>query len=225
VKEPDDPFLWKHKDTYLRDFYIPKLNLGCGDRTSHDMINVDLVDGDGVDQVVNLFDLPLPWEPDTFGYIYAGHFLEHVPHSYGGHTELWFPFIENLLRVLKIGGILEVNCPHPLNPEALVFPGHCRLVGLVSFRPWLRSEILHSNQANEVSRCLELIHYDQYRDFKPFLGLEPYHVRKWLHLEVGRLITHRLTFRVLCPHDQVTRDLDEMTVTYCKKCNRILKGL
>jgi len=175
------------------------LNLGCGRRTFPRMTNVDKWDGPGIDQVVDLFSLPLPWDDDSFLYLYGGHFFEHIPHQWGGYTEFWFPFIKEIIRILAPGATMEIVGPHPRKLDYLECPGHCRQVSQISFNPFrLRDFERMSNQINEIDKRKSLEFIDQ-RDYRYFqLGpLSSYHFRKYLRMEVGAIHGIRLRYRVV----------------------------
>ena len=77
----------------------PRINLGCGLITypnephwSHGMVDRDiLIEGDwvnvdrnvapGVNEQVDLFTYPWPWEDNSFSLALATHLVEHIPHA------------------------------------------------------------------------------------------------------------------------------------------------
>lgn len=82
------------------------LNIGCGPFYQRGWLNTDLVKDDVItpDLVVEPDDL-LPFDDDSFGRVYAGHVLEHIP---------WKEvpvFLLNVMRVLRSGGELMVVGP------------------------------------------------------------------------------------------------------------------
>ena len=165
-----DPGHWKYM---LRKVHHPlafsgglmKLNVASGWCAYDGFVNVDISDIPGVGQL-DLFQFPWPWDDNTFDYILASEFLEHVP------NDKIMGVIHNLGRVLKVGGVLEVMCPHPDTFKVLFqIPGHHRLVG----------------EHNDIKRefTLEILDKKIMRGFR--IGkYSEYHVRKYLHLEIGR---------------------------------------
>jgi SAM-dependent methyltransferase len=93
-----------------------KLNLACGQDIrpiQKNWVNVDIVAGTNVLQM-NIFELPWPFESDSFDYILARHVLEHVPYNipkYGYEHNFLQLFMEEIWRVMKVGGILDIEVP------------------------------------------------------------------------------------------------------------------
>ena len=87
-----------------------KLHLGCGKDIKDGWINVDQLDGPGVDRVLDLEHTPWPWAEGSVDRIQANHVFEHIED------------IENVLRecerVLTPRGILTVRVPVGLDSWA-----------------------------------------------------------------------------------------------------------
>lgn len=79
------------------------LNLGCGEDTIPDATNVDVESLDGVDEVVDLDDIPWPWETASADRIVARHVIEHL--------ERPLDAIHEAVRVLRPTGYLELTYP------------------------------------------------------------------------------------------------------------------
>lgn len=160
---------------------LVKLNVASGWCVYDGFTNVDISDIPGVEQI-DLFQFPWPWEDNTFDYILASEFLEHVP------NDKIMGVIENMGRVLKVGGVLEVMCPHPGTFMVLLqVPGHHRLVGEYTFDVFSKNYHTNSGEHNDIKRnfTLEIVDKKFMRGFKIGRHTE-YHVRKYLHLEIGR---------------------------------------
>ncbi len=181
-----------------------RLNFGSGRRLMPGFLNADKYPADGVDLYLD-FEKPIwYWIPNnTFTFIYFGNVLEHVPHRCNFiDGELWFPLINELLRVSKDGALWEVSSPHWASPDAMDSAGHCRVVNLNSFTPWNdeRPDPAFSEEINTIVRSkkerLEVIRHEVSRGFQ--LGpLSDYHARKYLRLEVGRPRKVHLVLRVV----------------------------
>lgn len=181
-----DPRHWRYM---LRKVHHPlafteginKLNVASGWCVYDGFTNVDISDIPGVEQM-DLFQFPWPWSDNTFDYILASEFLEHVP------NDKIMGVIENLGRVLKVGGIMEVMCPHPATFMVLLqVPGHHRLVGEYTFDVFRKGYHTNSGEHNDIKRrfTLEIVGKKILRGFKIGKYTE-YHIRKYLHLEFGR---------------------------------------
>ena len=80
------------------------LNLGCGDNLIQGAINVDCFKGEGIDEVVDLTQMPWYWKDESIQTIYLTHVLEHFQDQKG--------IIEECHRILKKGGRLIITVPH-----------------------------------------------------------------------------------------------------------------
>jgi SAM-dependent methyltransferase len=89
-----------------REMVVPgsRLNLGCGGRPLRGFVNVDLLDGPGVDVVADL-GARLPFEDGTADLVYASHVLEHFP------TDAVPGILREWRRVLRRGGRILVAVP------------------------------------------------------------------------------------------------------------------
>jgi len=103
-----------------------KLDLGCGpSKSSIDSIGIDILDYETVDLVGDIFDVLSSLPDSSVDYVYSSHFFEHIVN------------VEHLLdelgRVLKEGGMLEVIVPHFSNPYYYSDLTHRTPFGLYSF--------------------------------------------------------------------------------------------
>ena len=80
------------------------LNLGSGSKVAADEIGVDILPEPGVGVVCNLDRYPLPFRTASVDRIRTHHCLEHLRDLVG--------VMEEVHRVLKAGGVLEVVVPH-----------------------------------------------------------------------------------------------------------------
>lgn len=174
------------------------LNVGCGLWTPLGFLNTDLCDGPGVDQVVNLMDLPLPFPDDCVDFLLASHVLEHIPHyDPGQEGNCLVNLVNEFIRILAPGGILEVHTP--MGPDAMYVIDHCRFVDTITFRAWdpeyiTTSGIARDTQLNQPK--MKLIQKYVKREFQ--LGrINIWHTRNHLGLEVGKVHQHILIYRVI----------------------------
>lgn len=104
-----------------------KLNLCCGFDYKEGWVNADhKLAVNRKDIEVDLENLPLPFEDNTFDYIFSAHTLEHI------NREIMGVFVE-LWRVLKPNGILEIRVPHFSHTSALASSGHKKAFSIASF--------------------------------------------------------------------------------------------
>src|SRR6185436_18792799 len=80
------------------------LNLGCGDYTSDEFINIDAVPYSKTNIVGDIQDLSR-FPSGSVDMIYASHVIEHIPRSNLERT------LKEWNRVLKPGGILRFGVP------------------------------------------------------------------------------------------------------------------
>jgi len=102
---------------------IRKLNLACGNdiRTSTDEVrwtHLDLASLPGVDVVHDLTRFPWPFEDGSFDEIVAYDVLEHLPDVVRTMEELW--------RILKPGGVVEIRIPYWNSIHSINDPTHVR---------------------------------------------------------------------------------------------------
>lgn len=113
----------------VRDASGIRLDIGCGEHKQPNFVGMDVQLLPGVDIVhdVNIHPWPLPDECAVVAM--CSHLVEHIPTTAfrpDGHT--WFPFVEfmdEVWRVLKVGGQFAVSCPHGWSPGQLQDPTHC----------------------------------------------------------------------------------------------------
>lgn len=102
-----------------------KLNLGGGLRPLPGYYHLDLVDLPGVDIQADLNE-PLDKLPDgSVDAIHCRHLLEHIDN--------FLPLLEELHRVVRPGGEIDIRVPHFSNPYGYSDPTHVRFFGLYSF--------------------------------------------------------------------------------------------
>lgn len=103
-----------------------KLNLGCGRDSRSGYINLDLIPLSGVNVVYNLDQGHLPFKDGQFSEVYCRHVLEHL--------EGFSSVVEDIVRILKPGGLLKVESPHCSSPTAYSDPTHRRFFSYNTFR-------------------------------------------------------------------------------------------
>ena len=120
-----------------QDHTARKLNLACG----HDIrpseanwLNVDVIEGPGIERV-DIYTLPWPMKEEEFDYVLASHILEHVPFhlpQYGHSKNFLIMLMEEIWRVLKTGGIVEIIVPGGIDSLAHAID-HKRIITAKTF--------------------------------------------------------------------------------------------
>jgi ubiquinone/menaquinone biosynthesis C-methylase UbiE len=99
------------------------LELGCGPKKKHaDAIGIDALDYAGVDIVGDALEIIRAFPDESVSAVYTYHFLEHVD-----DVPL---LLEELARVLRVGGALSIVVPHFSSPYYYSDITHRRFFGL-----------------------------------------------------------------------------------------------
>ena len=101
------------------------LNLGCGTNKIIGALNVDAFEICEPDLVWDLNNTPWPLETETFDVVIAHHVLEHLVD--------WWSAFEEIARVTKVGGRIEIAVPHESASTALGMRDHFHLFSQWSF--------------------------------------------------------------------------------------------
>lgn len=135
-----------------------KLDLACGDnKMFKDFIGVDKVKTSSVDIVHDLNVYPWPFEDGSVDEVYCSHYVEHIPHDVknGDERDGLIQFMDELHRVLKLGGQATIIAPYYKSQRAFGDPTHQRFIGDLTF-PYYNKEWREVNK---------LSHYDINCDF------------------------------------------------------------
>jgi len=93
-----------------------KLNIGCGNKPLEGYVNLDHQKLLGVDVVHHLNQFPYPFNDNTFSVVEANHVLEH--------TDNPLQVLEELYRILQVGGVVNVTVPYYSSTGAFQDPTH-----------------------------------------------------------------------------------------------------
>ncbi|MHB1091308.1 methyltransferase domain-containing protein [Thiobacillus sp.] len=139
------------------------LELGCGpDKKLTDAIGIDAINYEGVDIVGDVFDVLSHFPEQSVDSVYSFHFFEHIADL----QEL----LDDIARVLKPGGNLEVVVPHFSNPYFYSDPTHKTFFGLYTFC-YYASESLFSRKVPTYQHTIQfdLISVDLvFKSTRPF---------------------------------------------------------
>jgi len=99
-----------------------KLNLGCGGRKLEGFLNVDNAPHCDPDLLVDLEQLPWPFESGSASEIVLSHVLEHL----GQSPAVYLGIIREIHRVCAPGALVRIAVPHPRHDDFITDPTHVR---------------------------------------------------------------------------------------------------
>ena len=112
-----------------------KLDLGCGpSRRGADFVGVDALDGPAVDVVGDVLEVLRALDDQSVAEIYSSHLFEHIDDL----SEL----VDEIERVLVVGGRVRVVVPHFSNAYYYSDPTHRRPFGLYTFSYFAEDPIM-----------------------------------------------------------------------------------
>ena len=109
-----------------------RLNLGCGQDKRDGFLNVDKSALCEPDLVVDLEDLPWPWDSNSVDEVLLKHSLEHL----GREPDGYLGIVKELWRIGKPGATVTIIVPHPRHDHFINDPTHVRPItpeGLMLF--------------------------------------------------------------------------------------------
>lgn len=113
-----------------------RLDIGCGEHKHRGFVGLDVQPLPGVDIVhdVNFRPWPLPDECVTVAT--CSHLIEHIPPVQVTEAGTVFPFIgfmDEVWRIMQVGGEFALSAPHGYSPGYLQDPTHCNAISQVTF--------------------------------------------------------------------------------------------
>jgi SAM-dependent methyltransferase len=105
-----------------------RLHLGCGRTILPGWVNLDAMQGPGVDVVTDLDEcgkVPLPFADDSFDEFLASHLFEHLRAP--------LPFMQELHRIARPGAKAVFRVPYGSSDDAWEDPTHVRICFLDTF--------------------------------------------------------------------------------------------
>lgn len=100
-----------------------KLDIACGKNKKPGFTGVDI--WEGADIVADLEKFPWPFEDDSVDEIFCSHYIEHTPDL--------ISFVNELYRILKVGGTVEIIAPYYSSIRAWMDPTHLRAISENTF--------------------------------------------------------------------------------------------
>lgn len=105
---------------------MKRLHLGCGKDIREGYINVDYMDGEGVDKVHDLNTFPYPFKDNWFEEILMQDILEHLDDT--------LKVLKELHRISKKGAKIHIRVPHCKSTQAWGDITHKRAFSCDSFK-------------------------------------------------------------------------------------------
>ena len=143
-----------------------KINLGCGKDIKPGWINVDKIEYPSVDVVHDLNEFPWPFDDNFADYILMNHVLEHLDDVVKVMEEVW--------RILKPGGIVEIYTPYYKSKKAFRDPTHKHFFTEESMNYFTRNWKWRYTHAT-----FRIIKFEKFRNGFPF-----WHVEKYLGIRI-----------------------------------------
>jgi len=104
---------------------VVKLDIACGQNKREGFIGIDIVKCEGVDIVHDLNVYPYPFEDNSVDEIFMSHYIEHVPDL--------MKFMNELYRILKVGGTMSVIAPYYNSIRCWQDPTHLQPISEATF--------------------------------------------------------------------------------------------
>jgi len=96
-----------------------KLDVGCGFNKEDGYIGIDIQDRDGVDIVHDLEVFPWPIKDEECEQVHCSHIAEHIK------PWLQMDFFNEIWRIMKPGGVMQLNVPYAGCHGDIQDPTHC----------------------------------------------------------------------------------------------------
>jgi len=106
------------------------LDVGCGVNKVEGAVGLDNNPKTAADVIHDLGDVPYPFANDEFDRVVSRHVIEHVPNVVA--------FVEELYRITKPGGTIEILTPHYTNADWANDPTHRNHLNSYSFNSFIK---------------------------------------------------------------------------------------
>ena len=114
------------------------LDIGCGENKQQGFVGMDKRELDGVDIVHDLEDFPYPLEDECCLTIKGSHIYEHIK------PWLSIDFMNELWRLLKVGGQLMLSLPYGWSYGYIQDPTHCNPANEATFTYFEKGKPLYN---------------------------------------------------------------------------------
>jgi hypothetical protein len=104
-----------------------KLDIGCGQNKQTGFKGIDIA-GDA-DIFHDLWETPWPIKTSSVEEAFSSHLVEHIPHwRPGWDRDGWWRFFDELHRVMKKDGVVQIIHPYTMSVRAFWDPTHTRYI-------------------------------------------------------------------------------------------------
>ena len=106
-----------------------RLDIGCGANKNPGFVGLDIRELPGVDIVHDIESYPWPLPDESVLMATCSHLVEHInPARFG-----FINFMDEIWRVMKVGGSLAIATPHGSSSFYIQDPTHCNPCNAVTF--------------------------------------------------------------------------------------------
>lgn len=112
----------------LREKKSIKLDVGCGGNKQKNYVGMDKRALEGVDIVHDVESFPWPIEGEIVTDAICSHLIEHIK------PWLFIDFMNELWRVMRVGGVVAMQAPYGVNHLFVMDPTHCNPVNHATFQ-------------------------------------------------------------------------------------------
>lgn len=147
-------FNLQHIDMLSEDKELKRLNLGCGLSKFDGFNNVDKTELVKPDQVVDLNNLPWPWQDNEYQHIVAKDILEHL----GKDGDDFVEIIKEMYRISENGAIWEIQAPHWRCDTSIDDPTHKRAITVAMFDLFNKKKTFERVQSGSTESLLAFEH-------------------------------------------------------------------
>jgi len=180
-KDFEKRFNLKHAEHPSHDKEPKKINLGCGYMKLDGYLNVDASEFVEPDQVVDLQQVPWPYEDDEFQHIVAKDILEHL----GNDKHSLVDIVKEMYRVSENGAVWEVQVPHHRSDHAWDDPTHKRPITPGTFKLFNQKNIV---EGMEIGRSDSTLAIELGIDID-VCDVKYHYVGKWIEMLRDKQIT------------------------------------
>jgi hypothetical protein len=130
----------------LKDNSGIALDIACGPNKQPGFVGLDIQAMDGVDIIWDVNCHPWPLPDECVVRALASHIVEHIPPVMVINGRTTYPFLEfmdEVWRVVRVGGEFAISCPHGSAQSFLQDPTHCHPINEAT---WAYFDPEHSTQ-------------------------------------------------------------------------------